>query len=278
MPGPIDAPVNQTFTLDHDVRPDGSVHFACSQDTETWRWLELPPGHPIAVQVMNYWITVECSAVRGTFDPKKWSALVWADWERPDPEAGHPVRGVFENTDVDGELGFAGTFFDAQGRISMRMRGRGVVFRTRNFEGWRGEAKAKLVSQTRSQEFGYASKQAVGAGPGEFAFLAPVEAAPTHVAEGLVTVENGMPPAHRYISGSGDHVNSAHIAEIGRQFLALYLGNPDVRIEHGEIHFNRYVEIGTPFRVELVAEAGNSAELALSQAGQECTRLSLAWC
>jgi len=277
MPGPIDAPVNQTFTQDHDVRPDGSVHFTCSQDAAIWPWLGLPPCHPIAVQVMNYWVTVECSAVRGGFDPQKWSALVWTDWELPDPAAGHAVRGIYENANLDGGRAFASTIFDAEGRILVRVRGRGVIFRTRNFEGWRGESKAKLGSRASARDFTYASKQAVGAGTGEFAFLGPIATAPARFAEGLVTAENGMPPAHRYISGSGDHVNAAHIAEIGRQFLALHLGDPDVRMERAQIHFDHYVEMGAPFRVELVGEVDKSAQLVLSQADRECTRLTLGW-
>ena len=274
MPGPIDPPA-KSFTHSHEVGEDGCVHFRCSEDVSLWRWLELAPGHPIIVQVANYWVSVECSTFRGTFDPTKWSALVWTEWHCGSRDTGHPVRGVMGPLGEDGELGFAIELFDAQDRPAFSMKGRGVVFRTRNFEGWRGESKTKLAREDAAEGFTYATKAAVGAGPNEFSFLAPVAMGDTITCEGLITPLNGLPPAHPYISASGDHVNAAHIAEAARQFLALFKGNPAIRVSGGEITFKHYVEINAPFTITLVEGSSASISMILAQGGRECSLIRL---
>lgn len=270
----MDAPP-VSFTHGHAMDADGRIHFRCSQDMSVWPWLALPPSHPVVVQVANYWISVECSTFRGTFDPNKWSALVWTEWHCGDVSAGHPVRGTMAPHGEEEKLGFAIELFDAQDRPAFAMKGRGVVFRTRNFEGWRGETKSKLAYEDAAAGFTYASREAVGAGPREFAFLAPIDSAATPSARGLIVAANGLPPAHPFISASGDHVNAAHIAEAARQFVALLKDDPGIRITAGEITFKHYVEIGVPFVIELETDTDNSAAMVLSQNDRECSKIRL---
>ena len=84
-----------------------------------------------------------------------------------------------------------------------------------------------------------------------------------------------MPPASRYISGSGDHVNAVHIAEAARQFAALETGRPNVRLTGGEVSFDHYVEFGSPFELRLADRKGHQMSLKLTQAGHDCTSISL---
>ena len=271
MPGPVD----KAYTYAHDVREDLSVTFRCSQDAEVWPWLELPSWHPVAMQTINYWVSVECSAARGTFDREKWSALTWMDWQVGDFDAGIPARGLMENTGIDGEIGFAITLHDDADRLIYSSRGKGVVFRTRDFEGWREKAKSSLLAQVPHGDFTYAEPELLGIGPYEFPFVSPLQDGECICADALVTKQNGMPPSSRYMSGSGDHVNATHLAEAGRQFAAMVLEDPDASFATGEIAFTRYVELGAPFQIVLQSREGDTLKLAVEQGGKPCTSITL---
>ncbi|WFL78303.1 hypothetical protein P7228_04355 [Altererythrobacter arenosus] len=271
MPGPTD----KAYTFDHAVSADGSVAFRCSQDVDEWRWLELPAWHPVAMQTINYWVSVECSAARETLDRDKWSALTWMDWKVGDFAAGIPARGEMENAGIDGEVGFAIRLYDTADRLIYSSRGKGVVFRTRDFEGWRKEAKTSLLGKVPHGDFSYADPASLGIGPHEFPLISPVRSDAQPYVDALVTRDNGMPPAARYMSGSGDHVNATHLAECARQFVAALTGNPAVRFPRGEIRFTRYVELGAPFRIELLSREGSVITLSVEQGGKPCTAIKL---
>lgn len=264
---------DKSYSYDHQVQADGSVAFRCSDDSELWHFLELAPHHPILLHTIDYFISVECSVARGTFDPEKWSALVWMDWECVDLDAGHAAHGVMENAEIDGKLGFVIRLFDRDDRHSCDIRGRGVVFRTRNFESWRDKAKGKIASKAEAIGFTYANRKALGIEACEHPFLSPISE--DGVARGLITQANGMPPASRYISGSGDHVNAVHIAETARQFAALESDNPQIRLLGGEISFDHYVEFGTPIELSLAVRNDHQLSINLTQAGRHCTSIFL---
>lgn len=266
------AEAQQSYTFDHDIREDGSVVFKCSQDTEVWRWLALPASHPIFLQTFNYYISVECSAARVERDPSKWSALTWMDWDMGEPEAGLPTHGRMENHEIADKLGFEMWLYDAQDRLVYRAGGKGVVFRNRNFEDWRGRSKDKLNARKEPPPFAFASRETVGAWEGEHALIAPLAAGAAQTVA-LVTDANGMPPGSRYLDGSGDHVNAVHLAEVGRQFCALLTGDPGIRLSGGEISFTRYVEMNVPFSIALTGRSTDTTELAVEQAGKVCTSL-----
>jgi hypothetical protein len=266
------APEGITYTSDHEVSEDGSVTFKCSTDPDAWRWVKLPPSHPIVIQTFNYFISVECSAARGTLDPSKWSALTWMSWEIGEAGAGIPVRGTMGNR-ADGEkIGFGIELFDAEDRLVYRTAGKGVVFQTRNFEGWRSKAKKELDADKQPPPFAFAPREAVRALDCEHTLIAPLDDGATET-EALITNANGMPPGSRFLDGSGDHVNAVHLAEVGRQFCALLLGQPDVQLSGGEISFTRYVEMNVPFSIALTNRAGGAIEMMIEQAGKPCTSL-----
>lgn len=267
------------YTCDNLVRPDGSVAFRCAQDAEQWKWLELPPQHPIVVMTQNYWTSVGASAALGALEHGKWSALTWTDWTIGERHAGRAVRGTFTRTMVDDKLAFETRLFDAADRLIVTMRGRGVIFRNRDFEGWRGKAKSAMASTGPAQEFTFADPALVGAAQGEHALISPLNPSirqdRSKWAHGMVTPANGLPPASRYLDGSGDHVNATHLVEAGRQFAALATGDPAVAVTGGEARFMRYVELASPFRIALTQQEVTRIDLAVTQGGHDCATITL---
>lgn len=265
------------YTFAHCPHDDGSVTFQCSQDAGAWPWLALDPHDPIVVQTINYWTSVECGAARGTYDPSIWSALVWMDWTCGAQGVGHATYGTYETVGDEGDSRFQMTFLDAEDALVYRISGKGVVFHTRDFEGWRAKAKAALAEQLPAGDFTYAPHAETGMPSQWQSFLSPLTQGDTPSARALITLENGLPPAHPYLSGSGDHVNSTHLADVARQFSqALYGGKP-LSIAGGEMTFARYVELDRPFDIALAEEVQSDGQLAMnvSQAGNLCSAITL---
>ena len=197
------------------------------------------------------------------------------DWKVGDFHAGIPAHGKMENTSVGDKIGFLITLYDEADRLIYTSRGKGVVFRTRDFEGWRNKAKQSLLDKVSHDDFAYANAAKLGIGEGEFPLVSPMGDAEPVKAFALVTPENGMPPMARFLDGSGDHVNAAHLAECGRQFVALLMDSPEVRFPGGEITFTRYVEFSVPMEIELVSRTDSEIHLVITQAGKPCCSISL---
>ncbi|MEL7033643.1 MAG: hypothetical protein AAGL97_00885 [Pseudomonadota bacterium] len=270
-------PFPDAYTHSHTVAADGQVWFECTQDVEIWPWLALNPIHPILVQTINFWGSVECGETLGTFDPEKWSALTHCEWTCGAPTVGPPVRGTYETLQRGDKMRYQLRFFDAADEDVVRISGQGVVFRTRNFEGWREDTKEKFKKPDVS-DFVYAPAEAVGVETQSECFLSPLKRGPQVSATGLITKENGLRPAHPYIGGSGDHVNSTHMGEVGRQFAELLVGAPLIN-RAGEMSFLHYVELGRPFEVELVShdEAAQRFQLLVRQRARDCTRIEMTY-
>ena len=270
-------PFSDVYTHNHAISDDGSVAFECSTDSAVWPWLELNAVHPILVQTINFWASIDSGEILGTFDPDVWTALTQVEWTCGPPSVGLPVRGVYGTVRDQERARYTLEFFDGSDQLVARLSGQGVTFRTRNFEGWRDEAKEKIV-QPKPPPFEYASKQAVGVQTQVESFLAPLRHSNQITTSGLITKENGLRPAHPYIGGSGDHVNSTHLGEVGRQFAELLIG---ARLTNtgGEMVFKHYVELGRAFEVELVSHDIDAMRVALtvSQAGRLCTEIEMSF-
>lgn len=249
--------------------------FECSKDSKVWPWLKLNPVHPILVQTINFWASIDSGEFLGTFDPDVWTALTHVEWTCGPPTVGLPVRGVYATTRNQERARYQLEFFDDRDQRVARMSGQGVTFRTRNFEGWREQAKEKIV-KPEPPPFDYAAMESVGVSNGSESFLAPLSHGKNVTTEGLITKANGLRPAHPYIGGSGDHVNSTHMGEVGRQFGDLLLGRRLIN-QGGEMEFLHYVELGTPFDIELTAhdEADRRFSLIVRQAGRDCTLINM---
>ena len=271
MAQPKDLP---SFTHGHAVRDDGAVEFRCSDDAKQWPFLELPPWHPIAIQTLQFWSSVEASMALGAWDDSKWSALTWCKWTSG-VDTGHAVRGLSEHQTVDGKVQQRLTFFDAGDALVYDISLAGVIFQNRDFEGWRSKAKQDAAPAEDLGAFEFAPRQLVGSETTGPAFLAPLGAEDPKTARGLISKENAMPPHHKYLGGSGDHVNAAHLAEAAHQFLYLTGDGTPLTITGGEMRFTSYVELGRPFGIELTGKNGNETSMQVTQGGKACTAITL---
>ena len=268
---------DNAFTHSHTLMEDGCVSFKCDRDVGKWPWLALPSIHPIAVQTVNFWASVETGVTRGSFDPEKWSALTYSKWQVGDLNAGPVTHGIADlpsGTNDASKPSFRLTLFDEAGALVYRMIGAGVVFQTRNFEGWRKQAK-EIVKATQSiADFEYAPASALGVKTDIERFLSPLYRAPSICADALITKENGLLPAHPYNSGSGDHVNANHIVDAGFQF-AHQVFEKSLRCTGGEIKFRHYVELGKAFTLSQTSATETSISLAVHQNEKLCTDIHL---
>jgi len=267
----------EPYTLDHVERADGGVDFACSTDIERFPWLALAPHHPVVLQTQNFWASYGAAVALGGFEDGQWTALTWTDWQCGDRGVGHAVRGQYSRTQVDNEDCFDIRLFDARDAEIVAMRGRGVVFRNRNFEEWRAKSKQAAEQATEAAPFAYADPSALGLSAAERPLIAPLADKAATTVDALITPENGLQPHNPVLGGSGDHVNSTHIAEAGRQALSLLEGRSDLEIRGGEMALKRYVELGTPFRLNVTAHESGTIRFTLSQLDRECSEITLNW-
>lgn len=264
--------LSRSYTNGHELLGDGSVEFACSGDTGEWPWLALGPHHPVVVQAQNFWCSVSGALKLGGMSEGQWSALTWTEWSCAEPGVGMAFRGIYSRETEGEDENYRIVLFDADDREIVAMRGRGVIFRNRNFEEWRRKSKREAASARVDADFDFAPREALGIGEAEHPLIGEPDG---DRFPALVTPENGLPPANPMLGGSGDHVNTVHMIEAARQTLCLLRGEPIKDIAGGEMELSRYVELGTPF--ELVVEKHSAAKTALilRQLERDCARLTL---
>lgn len=273
------------YSFAHRVEDDGSVAFQCSQDVGANPWLALPAHHPVVVQTQSFWTAVGASSALQGWEQTKWTALTWIDWKLGEAGGGHATRGIYRPDSEEGKLGYVIELFNAGGAVVVTIRGRGVVFRNRNFEQWRKEAKqeAQKSGQKSGQksdqqaapltQFQYCDPETLGLTRGERVFIAPFDHARRYI-EALVTAENGFPPGNAFIGGSGDHVNSTHLHELARQALFAIKGQTDIDTS-GTMELNRYVELGAPLKLNIAHVDASSAIFEVEQVGKICAKITL---
>ena len=265
------------FTHSHQLMEDGAIAFKCDRDAEKWPWLKLSSSHPIVVQTINYWASVETGKTRGTFDSNKWSALTYSKWQAGNADAGPVTHGLADLPPDPPEKdrpGFRLTFFDDAGNLVCRIVGAGVIFQTRDFESWRKAAKVDAKSDQSINDFAYAPASALGVHSEIERFVSPLSGDDPPSATALVTRENGIIPEHPYHSGSGDHVNANHLVDTGLQFAHLIFERPLTCIG-GEMKFRRYVELGKAFRMEAVNVGAKEISMSVHQGESLCTDIAL---
>ena len=264
------------FTSNHALKKDGSIAFDCSSDIEKWPWLALPTSHPIFVQTINFWASVESGKARGTYDPEKWSALTYTRWQAG-PGKGPVSHGLADLPDKEleeGKQGFRLKFFNQAGDQLCQLVGTGVVFQTRDFEAWRETAKQRAVSNNSSKDFQFAEARALGVETDIERFLSPLSEESPQRATAYITRDNALMPQHPYHSGSGDHVNSSHLADAGFQFCHLIEKHPLI-CTGGEMTFRSYVELGKPFQLTKTSESADSVSMSVHQGGTLCTDMTM---
>ncbi len=263
------------YSFAHEVRQDGSVAFECSRDPAVNPWLVLPPHHPVVLQTQSFWTAVGASSALQGWEATKWTALTWIDWELGDASGGHVAAGVYARDGEAENLGYSLDLFNENGALVVAIRGKGVVFRTRNFEKWRAGSKGEARKAGASGDLLFASPEALGLTQHERVLVAPFEAGAGYV-EALVTPENGLAPSNPLIGGSGDHVNSTHLHELARQALFLIKGRTDIDTS-GEMTMKRYVELGTPLRLNIREQAEDGIAFEVEQLGKACAEIRLHW-
>ncbi len=267
-------PFPDAYTFNHARAADGAVTFDCSTNSGIWPWLALPSTHPIFVQTVNFWASFDSAVFLDEFRADAWTALTALRWTCGSAETGPPASGRYSSEKDEDRARYTLTLWDAAGAIVADYTGEGVTFRTRNFEGWRGEAKATL-EKADAGEFEFAPAASVGVATEKESFLSPLmPTSETATTTGLITKESGLRPAHPYIGGSGDHVNSTHMGEIARQFGQLLLDRPTHNLG-GEMVLKHYVELGVPFEVKLLARSDKdqSFSLLVRQADRDCAQI-----
>lgn len=263
------------YSFAHEVQSDGTVAFECSRDPAVNPWLQLPPHHPVVLQTQSFWTAVGAGTALQGWETTQWTALTWIDWELGDSGGGHAARGVYARDGEAENLGYSLDLFNDAGALVVAIRGRGVVFRTRNFEKWREGSKGEARKAAASHDFVFADAQALGLTENERVLVAPFQPGQPHV-DALVTPENGLAPSNPLIGGSGDHVNSTHLHELARQALYLVKGRSDID-SSGTMSMKRYVELGTPLRLNIREEADNSIAFEVEQLGKVCSEIELRW-
>jgi hypothetical protein len=276
--------LDRSYTMNHDVQSEFRVAFDCSEDAAQWPWLALPAQHPLVIQTQNFWTSVGATQAIGSRDDDKWSALTWTDWELGDRKAGMAQRGVFERKGKEGEMAFTTTLYDKLDRKIVTIGGKGVIFKNRNFEDWREGSKSVASKAKLPQgDFVYATQKQLGLSRLEPPLLGPLaQNNETLATQALITKSNGLMPGHPFFSGSGDHVNAPHLAEIGRQTASLLNASllregAQLEITSGEMDMHRYIELDTPFAVVLEEHTDVMAKLRVRQLEKSCAVIIMRW-
>ena len=263
------------YASGHEVRDDGTVSFLCSLDADALVWLALPPHHPVVIQTQAFWTAVGASIALSGLEATQWSAQTWIEWELGDASGGHATHGEYRRNEQEENPSYEIVLFNAADRPVVTIRGRGVVFRNRNFEKWREGSKEAAREAAPLTDFTYAEPKELGLGQDERSLVAPFDPADGHI-EALITPANGFPPGNPVIGGSGDHVNSTHFHEIARQALCLIKGRTVIDTS-GEMTLKRYVELGTPLRLVIRDNAEDSIAFELQQMDRPCAEITLRW-
>ena len=269
------------------VRADEQrLEFGYDLDPQRWPWLALPPQHPVVLDKVQYFSAVTGSLAASRLEPGTRSALTKLGWScTPRPGgARHAVRGVLEPWVGEQRAGYELTLFDDQGRENARIRGEGAAFADRDFAAWRAKSKREAAAAAAAQQvLPRADPVAAGLGPaGRSLVSAPLARDGARGVLAQVGAANGFHPAHPFHTGTGDHVNAAHLLDCALQAAHL-LWDPAgtaLRCTGGEAEFLRFVELEAAFELWLEAcepRAAGRARLrfAIGQAGRENARIRL---
>ncbi|MEM8725183.1 MAG: hypothetical protein AAGE86_06650 [Pseudomonadota bacterium] len=266
---------NNPYAHGHEVREGGSVGFKCSLDNKALPWLNLPPHHPVVIQTQAFWTAVGASVALAGMEATRWTALTWIKWQLGEGKGGHATHGEYRRDEQEEHPHYEITLFNAAAQPIVTIHGRGVVFRNRNFEKWREGSKEEARKAAPNIDFSYAERSDLGLTEDERVLVAPFDPK-NHFVEALLTAENGFPPGNPVIGGSGDHVNSTHFHEIARQALYLIKERSDIDTS-GEMTLSRYVELGTPIRLNIRDNAAQRMTFELEQMEKACAEITLRW-
>lgn len=267
------------------VPPDADgVDVILEHDPDRWPWHALPPQHPVLLVKYKYHASVTALWALDFFEPGVFSALTHFEWRCPpaSPASGYPTRARCEAALREGVAAFDLRIDAADGAPLMISRGAGVAFPNRDYEGWRAHTKQKTKAAWAALDApsptAFATPQAAGVAADVPVFITPPRGA---IFDALVTREGGFCPGHPYHTGSGDHVNAAHLFDCVFQAAHVLMqaerGDRVLRCVSGRAEFTRYVELDVPFSLTVEAHAptadGASIAFAIRQLDRPNARI-----
>lgn len=247
-------------------------------DRAHWPWLALSPAHPVLVEKVQYFSAVTASWASGAMQPGVRSALTRIEWRCAPEVRSYPERGLSEPWRGERSMGYRLRVWDGAAREIYEIRGEGFAFEDRDFDAFREKSRRAAREAAEPVE--------IDPGPDGLNFLAaPREVEGRLVALGCVTSERGFQPGHPFHTGTGDHVNAAHLFDCALQLARLALGlapSAPLDCRGGEARFQRFVELDAPFEARLEADArsadGADISVGFAQGGRDnaSVRLELA--
>lgn len=261
----------------------GRAEFTFDDDLGRWPWLCLSPLHPIVLDKVQYFAGLTSSLASEVVEAGTRTALTKITWTTTPRPGGtrHATRGVMEGWSDGGIMGYELNLFDEDGHHNAKVRGSGATFADRDFGSWRAQAKSKAAERVGNAPAPVPSDPvAAGLGSNGHCFLSEPDP-DTHAMRGLVGAVSGFPPAHPFHTGTGDHVNAAHLFDCALQAAHLVGTSPGTRLEcrAGEAEFLRFVELDVPFEVRpeqlRPLHSGGRITLAFSQAERDAARVTL---
>ncbi|MEN0060794.1 MAG: hypothetical protein AAGA48_01525 [Myxococcota bacterium] len=233
-----------------------------------WPWLTLPAQHPVLQQKLLYFASATALLASGRSTPDAPSALTFVKWssqlgpDAPIPTRGHcafasgPEGDRFELRLDDGALTFMGG---------------GVAITDRDMAAWRAETRKKVLAKAHLEPPFPELPERM---PPWFVRLEDGGEDGRFAARGLVTSERAFFPGHPFHTGSGDHVNVAHLVDCVAQVAELHLGVPITACTGGSGTFRRFVELDVPFVLQGTIE-GRTVTADFTQVGYNNGRVEL---
>lgn len=259
------------------------VELGYDLEPQRWPWLALSPVHPVVLDKIQYFSALAASFASGGLEPGTRSALTRIRWSvAPGPSpVHHAVRGVLVPWSEPPRGGYTLTLVDAERREIATVWGEGQAFVDRDFGAWRARSKDALRARATPPP-GVADPVAAGLGPhGHCLVCAPSERAGERFVVAWVGIAGGFHPAHPFHTGTGDHVNAAHLLDCALQATHLMDGRGTPLVcSAGEAEFLRFVELDVPFELRLDPADGAPAarerwRFRIHQADRENARVTL---
>lgn len=277
-----------------EVRAIDDTHCALAYDPDRrqWPWLALPCWHPVVAEKYSYFSSVTAGLATGLLSETSFTALTAMDWQFHGEflTGRYPLTGEMESLTADRQARFTLRAKDGAGEPVYHMQGRGVVFRSRDFEAWRAQLKSSAMGRDVDPSAFVAAPATLAACSMQEAVLiaAPVD---DSTCTARVSEITGFHPGHPYHTGSRDHANAAHLLDAAYQAAHALLarrgtwkaGNSPLCCSGGRARFRSYVELDRNFDLTLTqcapppGEAENTVETRfdVQQDGRPCARLTL---
>lgn len=267
------------------------LRFELDSDAKRWPWLTLPAWHPALAGKLSFFTGIKAGEDLFALPTSMASAVTHIGWENHLPcLRGSPaVGGIIGTEQSEQRFRYDSEFQDADGQPQQTIRAEGVIFRQRDFGGWRRRMKQTMqaVDQMRPQDFGFAEPASAGVDSGRECFVSPLHESRQGLAcYALLDADSGFAPGHPWHTGTGDHVNAAQQLDICWQASHL-IGRAQGWWRPGQMYvcsggqaaFRQYLELGAPIAVRLKSwrplNNGWRLRFELAQAGKVATEIRL---